>query len=210
MGLTCRPTDKYKIPSFSDSLPKEHQLAMDPSSAPATSASPATSAAVAPAVDQPPPSSSSSSATVAAATPNPAPLSAPLPNPNPENPQPPPQPAAENPQPSLGRARPLQPPFTHFSPHPPVASSSMASSSSSSSSAPSTMPSTASNVAVQRGMVALGVPATMRLTQPAGGSFSAYGPASFNQPFGGFSRTPATISEVVSNSGSQVVIFEQF
>lgn len=72
------------------------------------------------------------------------------------------------------------------------------------------MPSTAPNVAVQRGMVALGVPATMRLTQQAGGSFSAYGPASFNQPFGGFSRAPATISEVVSNSGSQVVIFEQF
>lgn len=179
---------------------------MDPSSAPATT--PATSAAATPAGDQPPPPSSSSSpATVAAPAPNPAPSPAPTPNPNPANPQPPPQPAAENPQPSLGRARPLQPPFTHFSPHPPAASSSMASSSSSTSSpAPSTMPSTAPIVAVQRGMVALGVPATMRPTQPAGGSFSAYGPGSFNQPFGGFSRTPATISEVVSNSGSQVVI----
>lgn len=211
MGLTSRPIYKYKIPSLSEFLTKEHQIAMDPSSAPATDAASATSAAAPPAGDRPPPPTSSSSTPPVAApssAPNQAPSTAPPPNPNPENPQPPPQPAAENLQPSLGRARPLQPPFTHFSPHPPAASSSMASSSSlsSSSSAPSTMPSTAPIVPVQRGMVALGVPATMRPSQPAGGSFPAYGPGSFSQPFGGFSRAPASISEVVSNSGSQVAI----
>ncbi|XP_068659761.1 transcription initiation factor TFIID subunit 12-like [Aristolochia californica] len=104
-------------------------------------------------------------------------------------------------RPALSRPRPLQSAYPHFSPHLPPTSSSAAAGSSLSSPVSSSLPVTT----MQRGGVAVGVPAphVRQPQQQPSGSFSAFGPGSFNQ-FGGLGRAPVSVPETMANSTMQV------
>ncbi|XP_068662214.1 transcription initiation factor TFIID subunit 12-like isoform X2 [Aristolochia californica] len=104
-------------------------------------------------------------------------------------------------RPAQSRPRPLQSTYPHFLPHLPPTSSSATAGSSLSSPVSTSLPVTT----MQRGGVAVGVPAPQvrpPQQQPTG-SFSAFGPGSFNQ-FGGLGRGPVSVPETMANSTMQV------
>ncbi|KAG9455064.1 hypothetical protein H6P81_007968 [Aristolochia fimbriata] len=104
-------------------------------------------------------------------------------------------------RPALSRPRPLQSAYSHFSPHLPPTSSSAASGSALSSPVSSSHP----MPTMQRGGVAVGVPAPHGRPpqQQPPGSFSTFGPGSFNQ-FGGLGRGPVGVPEAMANPTMQV------
>ncbi|XXG88343.1 hypothetical protein AAC387_Pa12g0562 [Persea americana] len=132
--------------------------------------------------------------------------SMPTQNQQPQNPLQQQQPNFQQPQqrPPLGRTRPNQPHY-HFTPHlPPSQIGSSSSSSSSSSSTFSSAPPPAVSAApMQRGGLALGVPAHPTRPQQPAGSFSTFGSSPFNHQFGGLARNPINMQDQMGNPTTQ-------